>query len=277
MPTIVQCKVESKRQSIALLVLVLLSICVDLDWILSTYAPEQLGEYSITYRIEQQESILQAITWYGVVTNLLMKLICLNFSLRSSRRGMFVRSTIWQRVQIFCIYEPEDDINEATRSKIIAIVWTEMFALASCFVSFFVIDSKGGSSALWQDGPRQLLSLQATLLYKGVTGVLFFLALLHHISLRDLLPGACCHTQETPADRGRRRITSTLRSSKKCIEVTKMTDFAIGVVLWVNLVHAHKDFTRDAPKDSIVLYALLSVTQVMSLIISPCLCAVVAW
>jgi hypothetical protein len=61
----------------------MLSICVDFDWISSTYTPEQLGDdedNAIAYKIDQEESLLQAITWYGVLVNLLLKLLCLNFA-----------------------------------------------------------------------------------------------------------------------------------------------------------------------------------------------------
>ena len=272
---------ESKRQSLALLSLVLLSICIDFDWLSTRYVAQPLENENegnaLAFRIEQEESLLQLFVWWGLLSNIILKIAAVNYSLRASTRGSFVRSRIWQRASVFfTVRMPEGDLNEAIRGKVVAIFWMELVSLLVCFASFFVIDTKGVSSVLFQDGPKQMLSLQASLLYKGSTGVLVLLSLFHHLRMKDLCM-ICCPTLDATSDRGRRRITSTLRRSTKCIVITKMTDFAMGVLLFINLAQAHKDFTWDSPKESTVLFALLMFTQTITCIISPCLGSVIAW
>lgn len=274
-------KVESKRQSLALLCLTLLSICIDFDWLSTRYIAQPLESEdngnTLAYRIKQEESLLQAFAWYGLLVNIVLKVIALNYSLRASHRGSIIISRIWQHINIFCsVTTPQEDVNEAIRVKVVVVLWIELFSLSVCFVSFFVIGTRGVSSALFQDGPKQMLSLQAFILYKGASGVLVFLSLLHHIRTKDLFT-LCCPIRKGTVSRGRRRIASSLRNSSKCIVVTKMTDLVIGVLLFINLSQAHRDFTRDSPKESTAIFALLMFTQVITCIISPGLVAVVAW
>lgn len=275
-------QVDSKRQSIALILFVALSVCFDVDWLSSSYVPDPLtsDENEMAYRIEQEDSLVQTFAWYGVIANMLMKVICLNYSLQSSKRGILVRKRCWERLNVFCTMKaPSDDINEAVKAKIIAILWIEITSLISCFTAFFIIDTKGVSSSLFQDGPMQMLSLQASVLYKGVTGVLVALSLFHHVRLRDFWTQcgctSCCLSGHHAPERGRRRITTTLRRSSKCIVATKMTDFAIGVLLWINLATAHREFTRDVP--TIVVFGLLVSSQIITCIVSPVLGSVVVW
>ena len=187
---------------------------------------------------------------------------------------------------MFCISSrPPDDVSKATRSKLVAILWMELVAAVTCFACFFFIYRKGAASTvLFDDGPKQILSLQATLLYKGTSGILVILSLAHHISFRDFCMqfgcGNCCgfcfdnrHAQH----RENRRITSTLRKSKNCIVLMKLTDFIVGTFVWINLSSAHKDLTRDAPKDTIVLFALIVSAQIITTVVSTGLGFVVAW
>ena len=282
--------VESKRQSIALLVIVLLSICVDFDWLSSRYLAgplEDEGQGNIfAYRIEQEDSLVHSIAWYGILINVFLKAVSLNFSLQSSKRGSLVRSKFWERVNVFCTFiaSSHEDVTKAVQSKLVAVLWMELTSSIIVFSSFFIIDIKGVSSELFQDGPTQLLSLQASLLYKGASSVIFFLSLFHHIRLKDFLAQfgctSCCPewgVMMNSEARGRRRLIPTLKKSMKCIVVAKISDFAIGVLLWINLASAHKKFTRDEPKDAIVLFALLVSTQTMTCILSPILCFIAAW
>lgn len=195
-----------------------------------------------------------------------------------------VRAGFWDKFNVFCtISASQEDMKEAVRAKLVAILWIEIVSSISCFVVFFIIGSKGSSSDLFQDGSKQLLSLQASLLYKGSSGVILFLSLAHHVRVRDFWLqfgcGMCCPStlQDVSSDRGRRRNTSTLYESRKCIAVAKLTDFSTGVLLFINLASVHKEFTRDEPKDNIVLFILLVSVQTFSCIVSPCLGLTVTW
>ena len=268
----------------------LLSIGADFDWLSSRYVTDPLEDEDqgniFAYRIAQEESLVHNVAWYGIFINAILKAISLNYSLQSSERGSLVRLRVWERINVFCTLTASsyDDVNEAVQTKLVAVLWIELISLIISFSSFFVIDIKGVSSELFQDGPTQLLSLQASLLYKGTSGVIFFLSLFHHIRLKDFLAQfgctSCCPewgVMMTSGVRGRMRLVSTLRKSMKCVVIAKISDFAIGVLLWINLASAHREFTRDAPKDTIVLFALLVSTQTMTCIISPVLCLVVTW
>lgn len=57
----------------------------------------------------------------------------------------------------------------------------------------------------------------------------------------------------------------------------KLTDFIVGTFVWINLSSAHKDLTRDAPKDTIVLFALIVSAQIITTVVSTGLGFVVAW
>lgn len=233
--------------------------------------------------MEQDESLLQTFVWYGLLINIIFKVVSLNYILKSSSRGRFIRAMLSKKFGVFCaVITSQEDMNEAARAKLIAILWGEIVSLISCFVVFFIIDSKGSSSDLFQDGSKQLLSLQASLLYKGCSGAIVFLSLAHHVRLKDFWMqfgcDICCPStlQGVTSDR-RGRITSTLHRSRKCITIAKLIDLSTGLLLFINLSSVHKEFTRDEPKEIIVLFILLVSVQTFSCIVTPCLGLTVAW
>jgi len=164
---------------------------------LSTYVPdppESKEEGNIfAYRLKKEESFIQAFAWYHVLINEFMKTVSLNILSRSSERGNFIREMVWGQINVLCsLTTASDDVDKAIQGNFIIFLWIEPVSSVMGFPSFFVIDYEGVSSVLFQDGPKHMLSLQATLLYKGPSGVLVFLSLAHHVCSRDVCVQFIC-------------------------------------------------------------------------------------
>ncbi|KAL9181702.1 hypothetical protein ACHAXT_012045 [Thalassiosira profunda] len=273
---------ESKYHSMLLIVAVMVSICIDIDWLSYKYFPEALDGEDMAYRIQQESSIVWRFAWYAVMLNIVLKFLCLNSALKASGPGRTIRRKISERAgKCFVSTRRPDDLSAAVKDKAIAIAWIESLCSLLCFGCFFAIQFDIVSArAILSDVPLQLLSLKGTLLLKATSSFLVFLSWLNHICVKDLL-GLCACRSVCPGLRevrgGRDRILSKVAKSLTCNIATKLLDFVLGVLVWIGLVSAHSQAGFDAPHDVTTLLGLVFAAQVLSTVYSPILVGAILW
>ena len=277
----------SAYHHILLIVTVIFSNLVDCDFLSSKYFPEPLGEESdnFAYRIKQEESSTRSFAWYGLLINILIKMISLNESLKASTQGRVIREIFWEKGSLFFVtrHIPKD-LNVAVRRRIVAIAWIEFICSLLFFAYFFAIHFDGVSSTHLQY--NTMLSLKGTLLLKGSSGLFVFMSLYHHISMKEFCSQFGCSSFcpiffETPSPergRGKGRILANVDKSLPCIIFMKSVDVSIGVLLWIGLVSVQKENSSgNAPKEESTLMGLIFATQMFTHILVLILGSVVVW
>ena len=88
---------KSKHHSILLVVFIIVSTCIDIDWLSYKYFPGSLGEEDLAYRIHQDTSLVWIIVWYSLLVNCFLKVLCLNESLKKSYHGNNIRAKVLER------------------------------------------------------------------------------------------------------------------------------------------------------------------------------------
>ena len=281
------CKVEWLNKnfyhSILLIVTVMISICLDTDWLYSKYFPTSLvDEDELAYQIEQETSVIYAMAWYTILLNIFLKLICLNEALKCNVHGMNIHKQVWKTFFGKCLItiNPKD-LGAAVKDKIIALVWLEAVCCLACFGCFFVIEFGIVSSSLFWNVPNQVISLQGSLLIKGTSGCLVFLSLAHHIPL--LATFGCNYVcpmlaESHSGDRGNeRKILTTVSQSLWCIGIAKVLDFSVGILAWIGLIYVQGNVGFDAPKQMKTFLAIIFSTLILASIICPIMASSIVW
>ena len=283
------CKVEWLNKnfyhSILLIVTVMISICIDTDWLYSKYFSTSLvDEDELAYRIEQETSVIYAITWYTLLINIFLKLSCLNEALKCNVHGMNIHDQFWKGFFGKCFIQINPhDVGVAVKDKIIALVWLEFLCSLVCFGCFFVIEFDIVSAPVFWNVPNQVLSLQGSLLIKAVSGCLMFLSLAHHIPL--LATFGCHHTcpmlveeyQHSAERSNDKKILATVSQSLWCIGLTKTLDFTVGIIVWIGLVYVQGNVGFDAPKAVMTFLGTIFSTLILTSILCPLLVLSVVW
>ena len=253
-----------------------ISICIDIDWLSYKYFPNALSSEDLSYRIEQDSSLVWTLQWYSVLTSCILKLVCLDNTLKQSSKGSALRNTAKSFLENCLISNNiPDDIGKTVMKRLVAISWIELCVSVIAFVCFFGIEFNLVSSLVFLDTPNQLISLQGSLLLKGASGFLLFLSLVHNVSKRDMI-GLFCH-QFSSSARNHARVLSKLDQSMKCIIFTKLIDFVASAVLWMGLVSAHRETGFDAPKEVSTFLGLIFSIQIVTSILTPILGINIIW
>lgn len=273
-----------------LIIIVVLSICIDSDWLASHYFVASLREEAdyLAFRIEQEESLTRAFAWYGLMINIFLKMTCLNVSMKSSLQGRSIRNKLWERGHVFIpplMKQLPKDFDAAVRARVIAITWIELICSILFFAYFFVILFDGVAATHFQASKKQMFSLQGILILKGTSGIFVVLSLAHHLRLKDFFSQFGCtficptifETQSRTRSRGRSKMLSTMKKSLSCILFVKTLDFGVGVLLWISLVSARKILGWDAPKEVTTMMDLILTTNLFTNNLVPFLIIIVAW
>ena len=261
--------------SILLILTMMLSTCIDIDWLDYKYFPTPLiEEDALAYRIQQEGSVVYAIVWYCILFNIFMKLLCLNEALKYSTQGRNIRGQLCDRFGKFFISTSiPGDLAAAVKDKVIAQVWVEFICSLIFLACFLAILFDGITSRLFSDVPNQLLSLQGLLLIKCVSGLFVALSMAHHISMKDVVGVFACHSIPPASSREGKRVSSSIGKSWCILTTMKVLDFSVGVLLWISLVSVSRKMgLTDSPKNMkcflSTVYCTLILTTVVSMIYS---------
>jgi len=261
--------------SIALIIIVIISVCVDIDWLSYKYYPTSLYEDELSYRLKQETSLVYSAVWYALLINIFLKLLCLNEALKSNKHGRNIRQQLLSRFGRCCISSMiPKNLSAAVQDKVVVLTWIEFICSLLCFSCFFVIEFDIVSSSLFWKVSGQLFSLQATLLYKGFSGGIVLLSFAHHISMRDAVAILACQSICPGLVENHRSSRETFMSVGKsacCIIMTKLFDLSFGVLPWMALVSVYNKMGFDAPKDVNVFLAFVLATLIFTSIVSPIL------
>jgi len=263
--------------SIALIIIVIISICVDIDWLSYKYYPTSLNEEDqLSYRLKQETSLVYVAVWYALLINIFFKLLCLNEALKSNKHGRNIRQQLLGRFGRCCISSiVPKNLSAAVKDKVVVLTWIEFICSLLCFACFFVIEFDTVSSSLFWNVSGQLFSLQATLLYKGLSGGCVLLSFAQHICIRDAVAILACQSicpgLVDNHQRSNRETFSSVCKSLCCIIMTKLFDLVFSVLLWMALVSVHNKMGFDAPKDVNTFLAVVLSTLIFTSIISPIL------
>jgi hypothetical protein len=247
---------KGKTRIVSLVTMIVITIIFDVDWLISNYFAESLGENDdFEFKLTQATSFVWQMAWWAVAINIFVKVmsICDFLEVGSVLRGYIVPD--------------KKDVSTSVSQKVILITWVELLSSLLFFVYFFLIQSDvvSGRMDVFNEAPVQMLSVQATLLFKGTSGIFVFLSLVHHIKIRDLCglkSSCCCVVDSRQTRRSRKTIVSSLKRSLKCIAVTKALDFfVVGAMLWTSLLFAQANIHYDAPKDVKAMLILMTVTN----------------
>ena len=248
-----------------------IAIILDVDWLISNYFVESLGKNDdFEYKLTQQTSFVWQMAWWAVAINLFVYIMAINDYLNvwSHLRGYFVSSM--------------KDVSKSVSQKVILVTWIELICSLLDLFYFFLIQSGtiSGRMNVFSDAPVQIISVKSTLLFKGTSGIIVFLSLVHHIKIRDLC-GQCrcsyiCVVDSRETRRNQKKIVSSLKRSLNCIAFAKAVDFLLGVMLWISLVNAQSSIHYDAPKDVKVVLILMIVTNSLTSL-TPLLVGSIIW
>ena len=261
---------KGKLRLVSLVAIVFITIIFDIDWLISNYFVESLGGDDFEYKLTQQTSFVWQMAWWAVAINLFVYLMAIADYLNvwSLLRGYFVSK--------------QKDIPKSVSQKVILVTWVELLSSLLILIYFFLIQSGAisGRMNIFNEATVQILSVQSTLLFKGTSGVIVFLSLVHHIKIRDLC-GQCgcsyfCVVDSRETRRNQKKIVSSLKRSLNCIAVAKGVDVVLGVLLWISLVNAQSSVHYDAPKDVKVLLILMIVTNTFTSL-TPLLVGSIIW
>ena len=261
--------------SILLILTMMLSTCIDIDWLDYKYFPTPLiEEDALAYRIQQEGSVVYAIVWYCILFNIFMKLLCLNEALKYSTQGRNIRGQLCDRFgKFFLSTSIPGDLAAAVKDKVIAQVWVEFICSLIFLACFLAILFDGITSRLFSDVPNQLLSLQGLLLIKCVSGLFVALSMAHHISMKDVVGVFAYHSIPPASSREGKRVLSSIGKSWCILTTIKVLDFSVGVLLWISLVSVSRKMgLTDSPKNMkcflSTVYCTLIFTTIVSMIYS---------
>ena len=84
-------------------ILILISIVIDIDWLISIYVPDSLNsnEDEMAYKINQEAYIIRTIVWYITVVGIALKLVSLIIHIRISGNGRNLLRRLWKKTFVF--------------------------------------------------------------------------------------------------------------------------------------------------------------------------------
>lgn len=264
---------KGKTHIVSLMLIVGISCIFDVDWLISNYFVESLVERNddFEYKLTQQTSFVWQMAWWAVAVNVFVCIVAIidYLDVWSLLRGYFGSNKI--------------DIYKPVSQKVVLVTWIELLSSLLLFNYFFLIQSGAvsGRMNVFNEAPVQILSVQAALLFKGTSGIVAFLSLVHHIKIRDLC-GQCgcryfCVTDRRETRRNQKKIVSSMKRSLSCIAFTKAVDFVFGVMLWISLVNAElSSIQYDAPKDVKAILILMIMTNSLTSL-TPLLIGSIIW
>ncbi len=260
---------KGKIHIVSLVLIVGIACIFDIEWLISNYFVESLvGNDEFEYKLTQQSSFVWQMAWWAVAINVFVNIMAINdyLDIWSLLRGYFAQK----------------DVSKSVSQKVVLVTWIELLSSLLLFNYFFLIQSGAvsGRMNVFNEAPVQILSVQATLLFKGTSGIVAFLSLVHHIKIRDLC-GQCgcryfCVADRRENRRNQKKIVSSLKRSLSCITFTKAVDFVFGVMLWISLVNAQSSIHYDAPKDVKAVLILMIVTNSFASL-TPLLVGSIVW
>lgn len=238
---------------VSLVTIIVMTIVFDVDWLISNY---------IVYSDDFGERLMQQLCWWCTAMNIILKILSINDFLK-----------LWEILRGYIITSTNKDVARSVSQKVIVTTWVELVSALLLFVFFFVIQFNVVISRIFmEEAIVQILSVQATLLFKGTSGIFVSLSLIHHIKMRDFCGRCgrsyCCLLSDKWRQtrsrrsiiRSQKKLVSSLRNSLKCIAFAKAVDFVLCLLLWISVVDAAVN-VQSAPKDVTSMVILISVTN----------------
>lgn len=264
---------KGKTHIVSLVLIVAITCIFDIDWLISNYFVESLGENTndFEYKLTQQTSFVWQMAWWAIAINVCVSITAIfdYLDILSLLRGYFGSNN--------------KDVLKSVSQKVVLVTWIELLSSFLLFNYFFLIQSGAvsGRMNVFNEAPVQILSVQATLLFKGTSGIVAFLSLVHHIKIRDLCGQCgcsyfCVASDRRETRRNQKKIVSSLKRSLSCIACTKSVDFVFGVMLWISLVNAQSSLQYEAPKDVKAVLILMIVTNSLASL-TPLLIISIIW
>ena len=239
-----------KEHIVSLIVIVALTIVFDIDWLISSYFVQSLGEIDdFEFKLMQRTSFVWQMAWWAVASNVLLKIVATNHYLN-----------VWSLLRGYFIPDRRH-VPKSVSQKVIIVVWIDLLSSILLIMYFFLIqfDVVSGRMNVFTEAPVQLLSIQATLLFKITSGTISFLSLVNHIKIRDLCKQSSQSQRE--ARKNNKKIVSSVKRSLSCLAATKGADFLFIVMLWISLGNALPNIQHESPKDIKIILILITVTN----------------
>ncbi len=259
-----------------LIAVVFVSICIDIDFLLSNFFPEPINEDINSLRMDQDESLTRLFALYGIIFNIGLKPFSLVGCLNASSRGRNIRNRMWERGHVLLpplSHQIPEDLNNVIQSRAIAIAWIELICCVLYFACIFSIEMDWVSSTAFQEGTN--ISLEGSLILKATSGVIVLLSLRQHINMKDFWSHFGCRIRSNSGS-PTNASSSAFRKSLRCIFLTKSIDFSIAVLIWIKLVQSRDGIRWNAPKDLKAMTDLILAITLFTHILTPLLLAVVS-
>lgn len=252
---------------VSLVTIIVMTIVFDVDWLISNYIVHPVGgERSDDFeeKMMQQSSFVRQMCWWCTAMNIILKILSINDFLK-----------IWDRLRGY-ITSTNNDLARSVSQKVIVTTWVEFVSALLLFVFFFIIQFDVVVSRIFmEEATVQILSVQATPLFKGTSGIFVSLSLIHHIKMRDFCGQCgrsyCCLLSDMRWQtrsrrsiiRSQKKLVSSLTHSLKCIALAKAVDFVMCLLLWISLVDVMVN-VQSAPKDVTSTIFLIGVTNLFT-------------
>ena len=105
-----------------------ITIILDIDWLISNYFLESLGENDdFEYKLKQETSFVWQMAWWAVAINLFVYLMALNDYLN-----------VWSHIRGYIVSNMKD-VPKSVSQKVILVTWIDLISSILILIYFFLI------------------------------------------------------------------------------------------------------------------------------------------
>ena len=281
---------EHKRFHLSIFLLVLVSLIVDIDWLISDYFPTSLDSMvdKDVFRFVQGESLTRTIIWYTTILAMFCKVIPIFMTIKRSTKGKHLIRQIWSKTYAFFPPLSSSEMNwKALQERTIAIIWLEILC-AITIVSLTIYAQVHLSwSPIFTSAATSLTPLINILFCKGISGMLFVLGLLQHTDLVAVFSECLClksiyvdYQNDDGSEGDEDEEHTRVLIDKPFLRFNgflKVVDMIISIIALISLIQSKQLGGYDQPKDVRLVLGLIMVSLVLSSIYGFFLASIVFW
>ena len=281
---------DHKRFHLSVLLLVLVSLIVDIDWLISDYSPTPLDLMTNEnmFRFEQGESLTRTIIWYTTILVMLCKVIPIFITIKRSTKGKRLIRQIWSKTYAFFPPLSSSGMNLRTlQVRTIAIIWLEIICAITVVSLAIYAQLHLSWSPIFTSAATSLTPLINILYCKGISGMLFVLGLLQHTDLVALFSECGCrlksmyidYQDDDRSDDEEEERTKVLidKPFLKFNGFLKVVDMIISIISWISLIQSKELGGYDQPKEVRLVLGLIMVSLILSSVYGFFLISIVFW
>jgi hypothetical protein len=265
------------------MVLYIISVCLDLDWLIGDYYPITLDKDNQLFVDGTNSLIIKKATEYIIALGIILKVCTLLFYLKKTPTGLQVILSFWGKIKFFLpcsllsCSDSQNILLQSLESRVIAIIWLELVSslVIICSSIYAHLQLSWAQQFQLKEGVLALVDLAIiNLLYiKGASGIIVVMAISKNCSKRAIFSEfGCVHDDDN--------IRVKVLINREFLVFNgflKLLNFSIGIIAWINLLSAWGIAGSDAPKEIKVILVILMLAHILTDILATSLFAMVGW